>query len=245
MEVSLPGGEKMTFCYCPAGSFTMGSPAGEADRSDYEAQVQVRLSKGYWMAATECTQGQWSAVMGSNPSHFTGSKDLPVEMVSWEDCQSFITKLNSSAGLPTGLKFALPTEAQWEYACRAGTESVFSFGDTLTSSQANFDGNYPYGSTRKGTFLEKTSKAGSYSANAWGLYDMHGNVWEWCQDAWDAISKLPGGTDPLGTSGSYRVDRGGGWGDYGHFCRSSYRNWYDPGERSSFQGFRPVAVPAR
>lgn len=232
--------------------------------------MQVRISKGIWMAATECTQGQWEAVMGSNPSKFKGGKDLPVERVSWEDCQSFITKLNSSTSLPGGLKFALPTEAQWEYACRAGTESVFAFGDTLTSSQANFNGNYPCGSIEKGVYLEKTSKVGSYNANAWGLHDMHGNAYEWCMDAWDGSSKLPGGTDPLCTLGSNNVLRGGSWAgsselpdgtdplrtfysshvlrggswdSFGHYCRSAFRYKNASDYRYFCLGFRLAAVP--
>ena len=244
MEIALPGGEKMTFCYCPAGSFTMGSPASEKKRREVETQVSVRLSKGYWMAKTECTQGQWQAVMGSNPSKFSGSKDLPVEQVSWEEAQAFIAKLNALASLPPGFKLALPTEAQWEYACQAGKETVFAFGDTLTSVQANFDGNYPYGSTKKGVYLGKTAKAGSYAANAWGLQDMHGNVFEWCLDAWDGDAKHLGGTNPVGMSGSYRVVRGGAWGSLGQYCRSANRDRDVPGDRGDYLGFRLAAVPA-
>lgn len=244
MTVSLPGGEKMVFCYCPPGTFTMGSPASEEDRSEDEAQVPVRISKGYWMARTEVTQGQWEAVMGSNPSYFKGSKDLPVEKVSWEEVQAFIAKLNGLVSVPGGLKLTLPTEAQWEYACRAGTESAFAYGDTLTSVQANFDGENPYGSTKKGVYLGKTVKVGSYAASAWGLQDMHGNVYEWCLDAWDGNSKYIGGTDRVGTAGSYRVVRGGSWLLSGRFCRSAFRVRSEPGFRGSGLGFRLASVPA-
>ncbi|MFZ4766188.1 MAG: formylglycine-generating enzyme family protein [Roseimicrobium sp.] len=241
IQLKLPGSVIMKLCYCPPGSFTMGSPASEADRSDDEDQVQVRLSQGFWMGQTEVTQAQWQALMGSNPSNFKGD-DLPVEMVSWEDAQAYITKLNATISL-SGWRLALPTEAQWEYACRAGTKTPFAFGSTLTSAQANFDGNYPYGTPSTGKYLEKTSSVGSYTANAWGLYDMHGNVWEWCEDRWDGTAKLTGGTDPLSAVGSYRVFRGGSWVNLGRICRSAYRNGYDPGLRLNYLGFRLAAVP--
>ena len=243
MTIDLPGGEKMTFCYCPAGSFTMGSPASERDRRPDEEQVPVRISKGFWMAKTECTQGQWQAVMGSNPSKFTGSKDLPVEKVRWGDVQAFIAKLNGLVKLPPGVKLVLPTEAQWEYACRAGTESAFAFGETLTSEQANFDGTDPYGTLTKGAYLKKTSEVGSYAANAWGIHDMHGNVLEWCQDPWDGVAKNMGGTDPMGTSGTRGVSRGGSWSGVGKGCRSAIRVETAPGNGGDYLGFRLAAVP--
>ena len=250
--VSLPGGVKLKLCGIPAGSFTMGSPAGEADRGSVEKQVRVTLTKAFWMPATEFTQEQWQAVMDSyltksvmdsNPSKFKGA-DLPVETVSWNEVQDCLKALNSKAPLPAGWKWALPTEAQWEYACRAGTTTAFSFGDTATGAEANFDGNYPYGTTRKGTYLEKTTAVGSYQANAWGLCDMHGNVWEWCADAWDGSTALLGGTDPLGANGSSRVNRGGSWINIGQFCRSAFRGRLAPEDRRDYLGFRPAAVPA-
>jgi formylglycine-generating enzyme required for sulfatase activity len=244
LSVTLPGGVKMKFRFCPAGSFTMGSPASEADRSEDEKQVSVTLSRGFYVAETECTQGQWKAVMGGNPSNFQGD-DLPVEMVSWETVHSLVTRLNggTSTGLPTGWKWSLPTEAQWEYACRAGTTTATAFGDTLTATQANFNGNYPYGTTQKGTYLEKTSSVGSYEPNRWGLKDMHGNVYEWCLDSWDGTTTLPGGTDPVGRTGSYRVYRGGSWSYYGQDCRSAYRDRLAPGGERYYLGFRLAAVP--
>jgi sulfatase modifying factor 1 len=243
-QITLPGGVVMKFCWCPAGSFTMGSPQSEEDRSADEDQVQVRLTQGFWLAQTECTQGQWTALMGSNPSNFKGN-DLPVETVSWEDVQSFISKGNQSAALPAGWRLALPTEAQWEYACRAGTESAFSFGAVLNGKQANCDGNYPYGTTTKGTYLQKTCGVASYAANPWGLHDMHGNVWEWCVDALDGTTKLSGGTDPVGSSGAFRVVRGGSWFSGAASCRAADRNWNVPGFRSDTLGFRPALVPSR
>jgi formylglycine-generating enzyme required for sulfatase activity/uncharacterized caspase-like protein len=243
IQVKLPGEVLMKFAFCPPGSFMMGSPASEADRRDAEDQVQVRISKGFWMGQTEVTQGQWAAVMGSNPSHLKGN-DLPVETVSWEDAQAYISKLNQSVPLSAGWKYALPTEAQWEYACRAGTESAFSFGALLNGKEANCNGNYPYGTSTKGPYLEKTVKVGSYAANAWGLYDMHGNVWEWCADWYG--EKLPGGTDPVGAStGANRVLRGGSWYSSAARCRAACRSHLDPGYRGHTLGFRPALVPSR
>ncbi len=137
MSIKLPDKVVMKFCYCPAGSFRMGSPSDEPGRRANEDQVKVRLSKGFWLAQTECTQKQWVAVMGDNPSTYKGD-DLPVETLSWHDVQKFITKLNKAKTLPAGWKAALPTEAQWEYACRAGTKTAYSYGDALTSKQSNF-----------------------------------------------------------------------------------------------------------
>jgi len=230
MSIKFPGGAVMKFCYCPPGSFKMGSPPSEKGRGQDEDQVNVRLSKGFWMAQTECTQAQWVALMGGNPSGFKGD-DLPVETVNWDDVHRFITKLNDAKTLPAGWKVALPTEAQWEYACRAGTKTAFSFGESLNAKQANFDNT-----------LAKTSTVASYPANAWGLYDMHGNVWEWCEDFYG--DKLVGGTDPSGVpSGSGRVYRGGPWYDVGEYCRSAYRGRDAPDFRSNRLGFRLVAVP--
>ncbi|MCX6865047.1 MAG: formylglycine-generating enzyme family protein, partial [Verrucomicrobia bacterium] len=173
MSVKLPGRKvMMKFCYCPPGSFKMGSPPDEKDRQGNENQVEVQLSKGFWLAQTECTQAQWVTVMGGNPSEFKGD-DLPEDTANWYDVQKFITKLNKAKTLPAGLRAALPTEAQWEYACRAGTKTTYSFGDTLNAKQANFDNT-----------LGKTSTVASYPANAWGLYDMHGNVWELCENGY-------------------------------------------------------------
>lgn len=242
IQVKLPGDIPLKFAYCPPGSFTMGSPSSEKDRSDDESQVQVRISQGFWMGQTEVTQGQWQALMGNNPSNFKGS-DLPVEQVSWEDVQAFVNKLNQSVPLPSGWRYALPTEAQWEYACRAGTESPFHFGSVLNGTQANCDGNYPYGMSTKGPYLQKTAKVGSYAPNDWGLHNMHGNVWEWCADWYSA--SLPGGTDPVGAlSGSNRVFRGGSWGNGAQGCRAAVRLRDTPGFRFSLLGFRLAAVPA-
>jgi formylglycine-generating enzyme required for sulfatase activity len=227
----------MEFVKIPAGSFMMGSPASEANRADVETQHRVTISRDFYMGKYEVSQAQWTALMGTNPSGFKGD-NLPVERVSWDDAQEFIKKLNAR-GEGT---YRLPTEAEWEYAARAGTMGAFGIGngDSLSSEQANFDGNYPYGNTSKGKWLQKTAPVGSYRANAWGLYDMHGNVWEWCQDWFGAY---PSGSvkDPTGaTSGSVRVDRGGGWNGSGEFLRSAFRLFYSPSLRGGNLGFRLV-----
>ena len=237
------GGIEMV--WCPPGTFLMGSPEGEEERGEDETQHEVTLTRGFWLAKTECTQGQWESVMGSNPSEFSGSKNLPVETVSWEDCQGWLVKMNERHPLPEGWKWAMPTEAQWEYACRAGTETAFAFGNSLGSEQANFHGNYPYGGAATGPFLEKTADVGSYLPNRWGLFDMHGNVWEWCADWYGEDFYRDGHRDPAGpTSGSYRVFRGGGWHYDGRLCRSAFRFRGTPVNRVIYLGFRPAVSSA-
>ena len=235
MQLTLPSGEKITFCYCPPGSFTMGSPPGEKDRLPHEQQVRVRLSKGFWMAQTECTQGQWQDVMGSNPSKFVGSRDFAVTNVNWDETQSFISNLNGRIALPSGYRLSLPTEAQWEYACRAGTETAFAFGDSLTPEVASAGDRQPGA---------RPKTVGSYPGNRWGLKDMHGGVFEWCLDLWDWSSNALGGTDPLGTSGTYRCCRGGAWVSERKYCRSAHRDRALPSTRGEYMGFRLALVPS-
>ncbi len=229
------GNAEYGFCWIPAGEFDMGSPTTEEGRDSDETLHHVKLTHGFWMLETETTQALYREVMGSNPSKFKGD-NLPVEKVSWYDAMKFCAELTNR--LPEGLKASLPTEAQWEYACRAGTTTAYSFGDILNGDKANCDGNYPYGTSTKGKYLQKTSPVKSYAPNLWGLYDMHGNVWEWCLDYY---GDYPTGTvvDPKGSNNaSFRVLRGGGWDDFACYCRSAYRNWCDPGYRFSFLGFR-------
>jgi formylglycine-generating enzyme required for sulfatase activity len=179
-----------------AGEFTMGSPAGESQRNSDEVQHRRQIRKPFYLGVTEVTQAQWRKVMGANPSRFQAD-DLPVEQVSWDDCQQFVQKAGG------GLR--LPSEAEWEYACRAGTTTPFAFGPTITPAQVNYDGNYPYGGASKGLYRERTVAAGSLPANAWGLHEMHGNVWEWCQDGYEAY---PGsGTDEPSRAAGARVLR--------------------------------------
>jgi formylglycine-generating enzyme required for sulfatase activity len=209
----------------------MGSPEGENGRSSDESQVEVRLSEPFWLAKTEVTQAQWEAVMDSNPSSFKSPK-LPVENVSWEDAQAYLTKLNEKGILPEGWKFALPTEAQWEYACRAGEKGPYSGGSL--EEVGWYDGNSG----------SNTHEVGQKKPNAWGLHDMHGNVWEWCSDLYDGT--LKGGVDPTGpSSGVHRVSRGGSWYYVASCCRAAFRSGYFPGDRFDRLGFRPALVPSR
>jgi formylglycine-generating enzyme required for sulfatase activity len=190
------------------------------------------------MLETQVTQLMWESVMGSNPSKFKGLNS-PVETVSWYDCQKYIAKINDGRFAPAGYKFSLPTEAQWEYACRTGTTTPFNFGSVLNGDKANCNGNYPYGTSVKGKYLQRTTEVGSYPANAWGLSDMHGNVWEWCAD-W--YGSYPGGgavVNPVGSStGSRRVFRGGGWNFNAGYCRSAYRDNGHSSLRGSVVGLR-------
>ena len=238
----LGGRTGMEMVWCPPGKFLMGSPASEKYRHLNETQHEVTLTQGFWLGKYEVTQAQWSAVMETNPAYFPEKeivrwkvwkwqipvwrKDflasrwrLPVEQVSWDDCQKFCRKAGS------GLR--LSTEAEWEYACRAGTRTPFN-GSGILNDLGWYDGNSG----------RKTHPVGRKQPNAWGLYDMHGNVWEWCQAPASAAN------DPIGpTAGGYHAIRGGSW----HFpswgCRSAYRNWSESDIRYRFLGFR-VVLPA-
>jgi len=213
-------GISQRFRWIKPGRFMMGSPVDEPERFDSETLHEVVLTEGFWLAETACTQEFWEAVTGENPSHFSGAK-RPVETVSWQDCVQFVDKIN---GLLPGLDLRLPSEAEWEYACRAGTSTPFSFGDTITAEQVNLS--------------METVKVGSLPCNPWGLYEMHGNIFEWCAD-W--YGKYPSGpvVNPLGPEqGVIRVLRGGCWGINGRFVRSAFRNRIRPGSRNQNIGFR-------
>ena len=217
-------GVKMTFCWCPPGEFMMGSPETEKDRFDDEDQVHVTLTKGFWMAKTQVTQKQWVAIMGDNPSCFNGD-NLPVESVSWNDAQEFLEKLNEKIGNTDGGKMVLPTEAQWEYACRAGEPGPYP-GGTIDEVAWYWDNSE-----------DETHPVGMKKSNAWGLYDMYGNVWEWCADWYD--DELEGGIDPSGpASGTYRVSRGCSWFSNAYSCRAAYRNNGTPSLTVNRLGFR-------
>jgi formylglycine-generating enzyme required for sulfatase activity len=225
------------------GTFTMGSPESESDRQNDEIQHRVTLTKGFWLGKYEVTQGQWQAVMGNNPSNFKDAgSNAPVEQVSWYDAMEFCAKLTVRelrvGRLPAGYEFSLPTEAQWEYACRAGTTTAFCYGNDLDSSMANLDGNHPYGNGREGQYRQTTVAVGSFPPNAWGLYDMHGNVLEWCCD-WSGTYLSGAVTDPTRPSGaSYRVVRGGSWYDLALRCRSAHRGSDIPDDCNDDVGFR-------
>ncbi|HEX3019614.1 MAG TPA: formylglycine-generating enzyme family protein [Chitinispirillaceae bacterium] len=211
------------------GRFTMGSPENEPKRENDEIPHNVMLTQGYWLADTVCTQELWEAVMGSNPSNFKGAQ-RPVETVSWDDCREFLQRINSIPEL-SGIGLRLPTEAQWEYACRAGTTTPFSFSENITPEQVNYNGNYPYADGKKGLYRQETVKVKSMSPNAWGLYGMHGNVWEWCNDWYGDYTEKPV-TDPQGPeNGVGRVMRGGSWFNYAWYCRSAFRSYVGPGLR--------------
>ena len=218
------------------GEFLMGSPASEAERYDDEIQHWVILSQGYWLADTACTQALWQAVLGDNPSQFKG-EDRPVENVSWDDAQGFIERLNEL--VPEG-GFRLPTEAEWEYACRAGTTTAFWFGDHITPEQINYDGSIAYAGGRKGKYRKETVAVKALPCNGWGLYQMHGNVWEWCQD-WYGAYPSSAAVNPTGPAEGRRpVLRGGGWMSLGRDARSADRgtSYSGPGSRSAGYGFR-------
>ena len=238
--LDLGKGITMKLVKIPAGTFMMGSSAGEKDRdSDEGPQHKVTITKPFYMGTCEVTQEQYEAITSKNPSYFKGAKN-PVGKVSWNDAVAFCKALSDK----TGKTVRLPTEAEWEYACRAGTTTPFNTGETISTDQANYDGNYTYGSGRKGVYRKKTIAVGSFKPNAFGLYDMHGNVWEWCSNWYDARTYANANTrDPKGpASGSDRVLRGGAWLSNPRLCRSANRRWYDPDFGDDFFGFR-VVVP--
>ena len=232
----------MDFVLIPAGSFVMGSPPGEKDRCDDESQYEVVLTKSFYMGKFPVTQAQYEAVMGVNPSHFHGeccadSANNPVELVSWDDAQEFCKRLSKSAGKPV----RLPTEAEWEYACRAGSNTAFCFGDDESKL-----GEYAWHYINSGG---KTHPVGQKCPNAYGLHDMHGNVWEWCQDWYGNYlaqgAKAKPAKNPTGpATGARRVLRGGSWGNDPWGCRSARRDGGGPDFRFYRIGFRVVVVPS-
>ena len=260
------------------GTFTMGSPGGEVERLSNETQHQVKVSDFYiaeyevtvaefrkFVAATgyqtDAEKGEgsyiwdgtkWEKRAGVNWRHgISGSlrpqseENHPVVHVSWNDAVAYCKALSAK----TGKRYRLPTEAEWEYACRAGRRTPFNTGENLTTNQANYDGNYPYNNNPTGVYRQNTVSVNSFAPNAWGLYNMHGNVWEWCSDWYDGTyydeCKAQGVvTNPAGPStGSYRVLRGGDWCSSARYCRSAFRRYDTPGRRRADVGFRLVFVP--
>jgi formylglycine-generating enzyme required for sulfatase activity len=240
--VDLGNGVKLEMVLLPAGEFMMGSPDDDNGAFlEEKPPHRVQISKPFSMGKYSVTQEQWEAVMGSNPSHFKGPKN-PVENVSWDDCQQFLEKLNAKVGAQGG-KFVLPTEAQWEYACRAGSKTRYSFGD----NEAEL-GEYAWYAANSG---DKTHPVGGKKPNSWGLYDVHGNVWQWCADWYDekydanSAANEPA-KDPSGpATGLLRVARGGSWLSTTRRCRSADRfDFGEPGLHFYALGLRVCQVPA-
>lgn len=237
----LPGAVPITFAYCPPGSFLMGSdhPAA-AEFTDERPVHRVTLSQGFYAGIHPVTQAQWRAVMGTDPSHFKGD-DRPVEEVSWEDAQLFCTLATVSARLA----IRLPTEAEWEYACRAGTTTEFHFGDVISDRLANYNYRESWnGSPRWWTTGHaETTAVGMFPANPWGLFDCHGNVWEWCEDLYDEdYYEASPTSDPTGPNGetAFRTLRGGSWNGGPEFCRSARRNAGESSTPTPVYSFRVV-----
>jgi formylglycine-generating enzyme required for sulfatase activity len=256
----------MIFCECPPGTFQMGLVADRAARSAGSAPVSVTLGHGFWIGKFEVTQAQWQRVMGANlreqrakdpgqprpvgdgttRDHVGEGPDYPIYYTSHAEAEEFCRRLTEAEWgadrLGRDWAYRLPTEAQWEFACRAGTTTASAFGDRLSSTQANFDGSHPYNGAPAGPYLHETTPVGRFPANGWGLHDMHGNVWEWCRDG---FTETPhGGADPLkATSSSRRTYRGGCWHNPGVLCLSTSRGWGDIGDRGSGLGFRVALVP--
>ncbi len=232
-SLTLPGGAELVLVYVEPGTFQMGSPETEKGRREDEVQHEVTLTKGYWIGRTAVTQGQWKSVMGKNPSLFKGD-NLPVENVSWEDCQEFFQKVNTAN---PEIRLRLPTEAEWEFAARGGKESdgtVYS-GSDAPDDVAWYVDNSDWG----------FHPVGAKAPNGLGLYDMSGNVWEWCQDWYE---EYPSGsvTDPTGpSSGVLRVLRGGGWRSFAGRCRVACRFRGSPAPRNFRLGFRAAGVSGR
>lgn len=235
---NLGSGAILDMVAIPGGRFVMGSPSTEAGRSNNEGPQRTVNISPFFMGKYPITQEQWEVVMGNNPSHIKGLK-RPVEQVSWNNALELCQKISQK----TGKTYRLPSEAEWEYACRAGTTTPFYFGETITPDLVNYDGNHPYGSAPKGLYRKQTTYVGSFGPNPFGLYDMHGNVWEWCSDKWHGnYSGAPtdGSSWETGTDNN-RVLRAGSWNCYTVYCRSAYRGRQWAVHRSRHLGFR-VAV---
>jgi formylglycine-generating enzyme required for sulfatase activity len=238
---NVPSAANLEMLWVEPGTFTMGSPTTETGRGSDETEHNVTLTKGFYLGKYEVTQAQYEAVMTGNanslspaPSNWPNNPNRPVEKVSWDDVQIFLTRLNAAeqaAGrLPANWQYVLPTESQWEYACRAGTTTVYSWGAAIATSNANYNS----------SGLSQTTDVGQYAANPWGFFDMHGNVWEWTND-WYQVAYPTGNPviDPTGpASGSYRVLRGGSWFNGGAYLRSAQRDAYPPSTRHNTLGFR-------
>ena len=271
LEKKISNSQKMEFAYLSPGTFMMGSSPKERNREDDEKQHKVTLTKGFYMQTTETTVGQWRAFVKDtgfksdaekskeawiwtgiewkgtkgvywNKPNFNQTDQHPVTCVSWKDVSAFTKWLSKKEGKT----YRLPTEAEWEYACRAGTDTPFNTGKCISADQANYDGRYPYSGCPKSSRSKSTAPVAGFSPNPRGLYDMHGNVWEWCRDLYseDAYRKHSP-KDPVYEKKGYpeRVYRGGSWVSYGRYCRSANRNWDVPNLGYFDLGFRLVMIP--
>ncbi|MEY2911157.1 MAG: hypothetical protein RLZZ184_466, partial [Cyanobacteriota bacterium] len=235
----LGNGVKLEMIAIPGGTFLMGSPASEAERQDYESPQHQVTVPSFFMGKYPLTQAQYQVIIGNNPSYFKGN-NRPVETVSWDDAVLFCQKLSQR----TGKSYRLPSEAEWEYACRAGTKTPFSFGDNITPDLVNYDGYYPYKSAPKGKYRQQTTDVETFTPNSFGLYDMHGNVWEWCEDDWheNYINAPTDGSAWNSRSGSNtKVLRGGSWYNDAKGCRAACRAWISRDHRHYGWGFRVVS----
>jgi formylglycine-generating enzyme required for sulfatase activity len=232
----------MTFVELTPGRFTMGSAAAEAGRNEDETLHDVEITHPFLLAQREVTQQEWRAVMGTAPSRFSEcGPRCPVENVTFFDAQQFIAKLNEQPGAT--LRYRLPTEAEWEFACRAGTTGPFSTGENLTTAQANYNGKMPYASFPAGEFRQRTTPGGTFPPNPWGLADMHGNVWEWTADWYGPYPETAAANiDPRGpASGVKRVIRGGSWFFDANSARCGLRYTHSPQDKGFSLGFRLAA----
>jgi uncharacterized protein (TIGR02996 family) len=231
-SLTLPGGVTLSGAFVPPGSFLMGGTIEDDEKPVH----RVTLTRGFFTGASAVTQAQWKAVMGTEPSHFKGP-NRPVECVSWEDARAFCAALSGA----TGRRVELPSEAEWEYACRAGTTAHYHFGDVIDTDLVNYDGNDSWNDSPKGTYREETTGVGLFPPNPWGLFDMHGNVWEWCADEYAPYTSDER-TDPVGKSvnsnNSFRLMRGGSWIGSPENCRAARRGRYAPAHRDRYCGFR-------
>jgi formylglycine-generating enzyme required for sulfatase activity len=252
----------LTMLWIPPGRFWMGSPEEEPERRGNEGPQHLVQLQGFFLAQTPITQAQWREVaswkpakgerawtqkLDPNPSHFKG--DLrPVEQVSWEDAMEFCRRLSQR----TGRRYTLPSEAQWEYACRAGTATPFHFGATISTKLANYDGSEVYGDGEKGEYRQQTMDVASFPANPWGLHDMHGNVWEWCADHWhdnyegapeDGRAWIDEESKENDDKMNFGLLRGGSWSGHPAYCRSAYRDYDRPVYRFYNVGFRVCCLP--
>ncbi len=235
----LGNGVTLDMVQIPEGTFTMGSPAEEEERKDDEEPQHQVTVPGFFMGKYEVTQAQYQVIMGKNPSYFQDKK-RPVDNVSWHDATEFCNQLSQK----TGRTYRLPSEAEWEYACRAGTTTPFYFGETITTELANYNGKYPYASAPEGKYRKETTDVGIFPPNAFGLYDMHGNLWEWCQDT--SHKNYQGapidGSAWIGNDNRNRIMRGGSWSSPPEVCRSAIRSHVASGTTFGHVGFRVCMV---